>query len=56
MWRRLPQIGQLIKFVVLVSASNLRITTHMQHDQMVIDFGFLTNTGTIKEMIKKRAK
>lgn len=25
-----------------------RITTHMQHDQMVIDFGFLTNTGNSK--------
>ena len=35
-------------FIVLVSASNLRITTHMQHDQMVIDFGFLTNTGNSK--------
>ena len=25
-----------------------RVTTHMQHDQMVIDFGFLTNTGNSK--------
>ena len=22
-----------------------RVTTHMQYDQMVIDFGFITNTG-----------